>query len=98
MVHHIFLPPKLPQEDDFDPRHERVLLKTTSNALQMFKGVAEYGQQEIIESVSTMMDNLRIVHDESGAVDQGKLEISLRKLSQSGMYPLLQPETRLMPE
>jgi len=89
MIHHIFLPPELPQEDDFDPQHERILLNTTSDALQMFNAAAGYGLQGIIESVIAMMDNLRIVRGDLGAISEGKLESALRKLPKRGMFSLL---------
>ena len=86
MIHHIFLPPELPQEDDFDPQHERILLDTISDALQMFKTAAEYGQQDIIESVRVMIGHLRISRDDSGAIDEGKFESALRELPKRGMF------------
>ena len=90
MIHHIFLPPELPQEDDFDPQHERILLDTTSDALRMFKTAAEYGQRDIIESIRAMIDNLRILRDDSGAIDSGKFESALQELPQRGMFsPLM---------
>ena len=87
MIHHTFLPPELPQEDDFDPQYESILLDTTSDALQMFKAVAEYGQQDIIESVRAMIGNLRISRDDSGAINEGKFESALRELPERGMFP-----------
>ncbi len=36
-IHHIFLPPKLPQEDDFEASHERDLLKNVLGAMEQFK-------------------------------------------------------------
>ena len=89
MIHHIFLPPKLPQEDDFDPQHEKILLNTVGDTLRTFKAAAGYGQRDIIESVSAMMENLKIVRDESGAINEKKLGSTLRKLSQTGMISAL---------
>ena len=37
LIHHLVLPPKLPQGDDSDPHYERILLRTTIQALQEFQ-------------------------------------------------------------
>jgi hypothetical protein len=86
IIHHIFLPSKLPQEDDFNPQHESILLDTTSHALQMFKAAVGYGQQGIIESVIATINNLRIVRDDSGFINEGELQSALRKLPKNGMF------------
>ena len=88
MIHHVFLIPKLPQEDDFDPQHERVLLETTIDALRNFKAAAGYGQQGVIDSVCAMMENLRFVQDYSGAISQSKLESALQAPSNRSMSSL----------
>ncbi|RYP24740.1 hypothetical protein DL765_000286 [Monosporascus sp. GIB2] len=36
---HVFLVPKLPQEEDFDPSHERKLLYVVLSAMERFKGL-----------------------------------------------------------
>lgn len=84
MIHHVFLPPQLPQEDDFDPQHEKTLLDTISDALRVFKADAGYSLKGVIESISDMMGNLRIVRDDSGAISEEKLESALRKLPHGG--------------
>jgi hypothetical protein len=34
MIHHIFLPPKLPLQDGYVSEHEKILLNTTIKALE----------------------------------------------------------------
>ena len=89
MIYHIFLPPELPQEDDFDPQYEKIMLDTTSDALQMFKAAAENGQHDIIESVRAMIGNLRNLRDDLGTINEGKFESALRELPKRGMFPPL---------
>lgn len=86
MIHHIFLPPKVPQEDDFDPKHERSLLDITCRAIQMFKSAAEHGQQDIIQSASDMMEVFRSTRDDSGYISEIKLKGALQELSKKGTF------------
>lgn len=85
MIHHIFLPPKLPNKDDFHPQHESVLLKATSDALQKFKANVECDQQDVIETICIQINNLSTVRDDLGAINEGKLGSILQKLSKIGM-------------
>ncbi|CAG8972326.1 hypothetical protein HYALB_00001729 [Hymenoscyphus albidus] len=84
MIHHTFLPPNVPQEDDFDPRNEETLLCTLSDALQQFKAAAGSSEQGVLESISTMISNLRSVREDSGAISEANLERALQKLSEKG--------------
>jgi hypothetical protein len=85
MIYHVFLPPKLPQEDDFNQQYEMILLETISDALQKFEAVTGGGIKGIID----MMGSLRNMLDESGAISEWKLENALRELSEKGMFSLL---------
>ncbi|ORY67517.1 uncharacterized protein BCR38DRAFT_407490 [Pseudomassariella vexata] len=56
-VHHIFLPPKLPQKDDFDASHEQELLKNVLSAMETFKGYIDHSPnfEAAIGMVRTMI-------------------------------------------
>ncbi len=86
MVHHVFLPSKLPQSDDFLLRHERVFVDTVIDALWMFKDAVESGQRNVIESIAVMIGNLRTLQDDSGAIDEGRLETALQEMSERCNY------------
>ena len=89
LIHHIFLPPKLPHKDDFDFEYETILLDTTIDILLKFKGYITYDQSAIIDSVIAMVANLRTVRDSSGtvgAVSEGKLGNALRNLCSKGKH------------
>ena len=88
LIHHIFLPPKLPHEDDFDSKYETILLDTTVDVLLKFKGCVTYDQHGIIDSVIAMVTNLRAVRDSDtvGAVSEGKLGNALRDLCKKGKH------------
>ena len=89
LIYHIFLPPKLPHEDDFDLEYETILLDTTINILLKFKGYITYDQSAIIDSVIAMVANLRTVRDSGGtvgAVNEGELGNALKDLWKKGKY------------
>ena len=89
LIYHIFLPPKLPHEDDFDLEYETILLDTTIDILLKFKGYITYDQSAIIDSVIAMVANLRTVRDSGGtvgAVNEGKLRNALKDLWKKGKY------------
>jgi hypothetical protein len=58
LIHHVVLPPKLPQEDDSDASHEHALLDTTIRALRKFRDalqtVSPEAAQKIISVISTI--------------------------------------------
>ena len=89
LIHHIFLPPKLPHKDDFDFEYETILLDTTIDILLKFKGYVTYDQSAIIDSVIAMVSNLRTVRDSGGtvgAVSEEKLGNALRDLWKRGKH------------
>ncbi|KKZ67076.1 hypothetical protein EMCG_07247 [[Emmonsia] crescens] len=92
LIHHIFLPPKLPNEDDFDSDCETALINTTLEALVKFKDVVTYDQNSIIDSVISMVTNLGTVRDSSsvdGSISEEELGAALRDLcNKGGIIPL----------
>jgi hypothetical protein len=86
LIRHIFLPPKLPHEDDFDSEYETILLDTTVDALLKFKDCVTYEQNGIIDSVIAMITNLRTVHDSFSTVSEQKLGNALRDLCKKGKH------------
>ena len=84
LIHHIFLPPKLPHEDDFDAKYEAIMLETTIDGLSKFKANLMYDQTGTIDSVIAMVNNLKTMHDSFGpgaAVSEEKLGKALREIS-----------------
>jgi hypothetical protein len=61
LVHHVFLPPKVPQKDDHSATHEEVLLKTVIRGLKDFKHVANPEQIEVVEHVTNMITRMLTV-------------------------------------
>ncbi|KIW67539.1 hypothetical protein PV04_06783 [Phialophora macrospora] len=91
MIHHMFLPPKLPCEDDSDRSHETILLRTTIDALREFKDWVIDDHHGTIDSIIGMVANLRAVSgtDSEGTVNEGQLFSALRDLPEKGGTILL---------
>jgi hypothetical protein len=84
MFHHVFLPPKLPQEDDYNPEHELALLDSVIQALERFKTYATEQQDVIFAFVIEMVCRLKSQAGIHGDVNEGKLLQNLHKLSHYG--------------
>lgn len=86
MFHHVFLPPKLPQEDDYDPEYELALLESVIQALERFKTYAIEQQGEILGSIIEMVTRLKDQAGMHGDVIEGKLLQNLQKLNHYGGF------------
>jgi hypothetical protein len=84
LFHHVFLPPKLPQEDDYHAEHECTLLDTVICALQGFKAYLPGQQDQIITSVITMLSHLREILGSCGDVTEKALKRALERLDSQG--------------
>ena len=87
LIRHLFLPPKLPHEDDFNSEYETIMLDTTVDGLLKFKSCAPSDQSGIIDSVIAMITSLRTVCDSfgtEGAVSEEKLGNALMDLCKKG--------------
>jgi hypothetical protein len=82
MIHHVFLPPKLPQEDDFAPGLDGVLVDTVLKFLGEFNGLNRCNRATI--AVTSMVENFRAIHHESGVIIEARLQDTLAKLSKDG--------------
>ncbi|KAJ5471830.1 hypothetical protein N7539_008773 [Penicillium diatomitis] len=84
LFHHIFLPPKLPQEDDYSVGHEVLLTDEVIDALCQFKSYFSSDEAEVIGEALTMITRLRQVHGLNGEVDEGQFSDVLRQLKEEG--------------
>ncbi|KAH6502438.1 hypothetical protein HBI55_034300 [Parastagonospora nodorum] len=82
LIHHVVLPPQLPQKDDYTSAHERCLIDTAIYALQDLRDhVKEQDIQAIVTSAVTAMANLRDSQDEDGNVSELQLQEVLLQLA-----------------
>lgn len=85
-VHHIFLPPKLPQEDDFTEPRDRGLIDGVLEAMERFKSylaLPEVTQfQKAIDMITTMRSMRPNLH-----LDIKKVAGALKDLGDGGITP-----------
>ena len=94
LIHNIFLPPKLPHADDFDPGYEVVLLDHVVESLLQFKGCIEYDLGDVsdqIEVVIAMVKTLKTLLDSCDGIhtiSEQKLRLALKNLCTRGQHIL----------
>ncbi|KAJ4287163.1 hypothetical protein N0V90_012561 [Kalmusia sp. IMI 367209] len=94
LIHHIILPPKLPQEDDWKVDHENAMLNMVSESLQTLRNDIQNEESHIvsqIDLVASTVGNLRRVRNASGFISDSQLADLLRGLAMaetSGAVPL----------
>ncbi|KAH1900111.1 hypothetical protein KXV57_008631 [Aspergillus fumigatus] len=89
LVHHVFLPPKLPQEDDYDPEYELVLLEKCIEALEQFKGYVSGPEADSIAAAALMITRLAQIFGPHGDVDEKKFRNALAQLyTEGGILPV----------
>lgn len=84
LVHHIFLPPKLPQEDDYKPEYELMLLEKCVEALQQFKVYVSDSEADSIAAAVTMVTRLAHICGPNGDVDEKEFRNALTQLYTEG--------------
>lgn len=86
-IHHLFLPPKLPQEDDYDAAKETKLLQCISEALRDFKPLVDEESENVAQRMLNTIKNLISVRDAGGILNAQRLENALQNLD-DGNFPL----------
>lgn len=85
LVHHVFLPPKLPQEDDSSDEHDKIMINTTLAALLQFKALFPHKRADGIDQVIALVSVSKDVHaSASGGIDESKLKDALQLLCKEG--------------
>lgn len=86
LVHHIFLPPRLPQSEDCHAvAHEELLLAVVSDALHRFRSIVDAGAKDAIDAAQCAVRRLHSVRDDCGFINEGKLRDAFCDLARSGM-------------
>jgi hypothetical protein len=84
VVNHVFLPPKLPRENDSNAAKDAALLESCLRALIRFQGyVPERERPEwtpIVEMVSKMLE----LREYDGGLSAEKVELTLEKMIDGG--------------
>lgn len=86
LLHHVFLFPQLPQEDDYNAAHELLLIESVIKALKSFKVHVAKQHDEILRVLITMLVSLRTTLGSGGEIDDLKLKSVLRTLDTDGKF------------
>ena len=89
LIHHVFLPPQLPQEDDYSAEHDTALLRAVIDALEDFRHYVVEEQMKHAESVISMLSITDRVRDKAsinGSLDPQFFKNALKNLSKSGEF------------
>ncbi|KUJ21678.1 uncharacterized protein LY89DRAFT_637548 [Mollisia scopiformis] len=86
LINHVFLPPRLPQEDDSKAQHESLLINITIDALSKFKVHVNNDQSDNITSVLQMMIVLKNIHPPHSNIYEAEFLQALGDLPIKGEY------------
>lgn len=87
LMNHTFLPPKLPNGDDSDRKHESILLDTVVDSLKGFRECVAQGLRDSLDSATAMIANIGTIHGSSGLhgpVREGAFRSALQDLPKTG--------------
>lgn len=84
LINHIFLPPNVPQEDDYRFEYENILLKVVTDALIQFKTCVTNDWFSVMDSVIDMVKNLQKIVEVKGIIHEERLRDALRDLCVKG--------------
>ncbi|KAL3475090.1 hypothetical protein BJX99DRAFT_259703 [Aspergillus californicus] len=86
LFHHIFLPPKLPQLDDYDPGHDIVLLEKVIDALRGFSCHFANESKDVFDTIITMIVRLKKTYGFHGEVIEDELLKAFEILDKDGKH------------
>jgi len=87
LINHVFLPPEVPQSDDFNPKLESIIIKVVTASLQKLLPSTNVRQQVTIAAAIAMITNLSDVHDSATShVSENKLRDALVNLCRQGEH------------
>lgn len=97
LFHHVFLPPKIPQKNDFQPEYGHLFFDVVERALLTFGEYSEPLPQKSLDAVTQMVARMRSVHDQStGDVIGSTLVTTLGDLVKHGMSSPLDTRSMLI--
>jgi hypothetical protein len=95
LVHHVVLPPKLPQEDDYNASHEHCLIDVVICALQDVRDdVKGQDLRDLVTSAITAIMNLDDSRDKNGDVSELQVLTTLGKLAHATTDQILPLEIK----
>ncbi|KAI1811621.1 hypothetical protein GGS20DRAFT_592862 [Poronia punctata] len=97
IINHVVLPPKLPQEDDYDRHHEDLMVLYLIGSFEAFRAVLEKDKSipfspVLLDNATHMLNNLHAVHNSTASgimIDKERLYKALTEVHEnSGPIPL----------
>lgn len=88
LFHHVFLPPNLPQKDDYRPESERVLFDKFIDALHDFSRHVPSQDASIITTATTAVSRLRGIAGLRGDVNEEELKTPWRSCAAKVFMPV----------
>ncbi|KAK5202790.1 hypothetical protein LTR96_011255 [Exophiala xenobiotica] len=85
IIHHIFLPSQLPQEDDTSSQYETFMVDITIKALRKFKSCHAEHNTGAIDSVINMVNSLKAISDTFDTIPCGIILLHIRVQNASVM-------------
>jgi hypothetical protein len=87
LIHHVVLPPKLPQDDDYHADYERHLVESALNALHALQNSVNNPEaKNVVASGIMSLEYLRKSRDEHGNVSEQQLKEVFRKIAFDGTH------------
>lgn len=87
---HMFLPPKLPESDDYDDHLDQAILQVTLDSLIKFKQyVSVDPDRTMVDAVCDLLEQMNQILTTNGYLNSVNLKNSLRNLSKTGWCDLL---------
>ncbi|KAF3059206.1 hypothetical protein GL218_04803 [Daldinia childiae] len=87
IINHVFLPPQLPHENDYEVKNDEALLKMVVQTLYEFREYVQGDETNAVDSAITTMEHLHRNHDFAGdksSTDQKGLRKAFHLLDQEG--------------
>lgn len=84
IFNHVFLPPNVPQQDDYQDSHEKALLGVIEHALEHFKTHITHELRLVIEKIRGMIHGLGVLLDRDGITNGERLQDALANIANKG--------------
>jgi len=84
IVNHVFLPPRLPQEDDGNSKNDSILIEECKSALCLFQACLPVEERSQCDTPILMMSKMLESRDPSGDMLPKKVAILLETMKDGG--------------
>ncbi|QBZ66698.1 hypothetical protein PoMZ_13682 [Pyricularia oryzae] len=84
VVNHFFLPPKLPQGDDWTPSNRSTLQSALLAFIEKFRAFVVSRRYALVDSAASMIRRMVMAQDETGNINCDNLGKVLQEIGQSG--------------